>query len=94
MFFNRELEQVYQLAVSDAVGSWNKCYIPCGFDSLIFSLQSVSRCLWHPKLNQILVGCSDGKAKVYFSPKYSLRYVYIVPGEELVLMTLILDLCL
>ena len=25
LFFNRELEQVYQLAVSDAVGSLNKC---------------------------------------------------------------------
>lgn len=34
---------------------------------------SVVRCLWHPKLNQIMVGCADGKAKIYFSPKYSIR---------------------
>lgn len=32
------------------------------------------RCLWHPKLNQIVVGCADGKAKVFFSSKYSFRY--------------------
>ncbi|XP_064384798.1 WD repeat-containing protein 70-like isoform X2 [Halichondria panicea] len=52
MFFDRELNEVYQLAVSDA---------------------SVVRCIWHPKLNQIVVGCSDGQAKVYFSPKHSFR---------------------
>ena len=32
-------------------------------------LQSVVRCLWHHKLNQIVVGCVDGKAKIIFSPK-------------------------
>ena len=37
--------------------------------------QSVVRCLWHPKLNQIVVGCADGKTKVFFSPKHSFRYV-------------------
>jgi len=39
-----------------------------------FYLQNVVCCLWHPKLNQIVVGCVDGKAKVFFSPKHSLRY--------------------
>jgi len=32
-------------------------------------LQSVVRCLWHSKLNQIVVGCADGKAKIIFRPK-------------------------
>lgn len=40
---------------------------------LTVSDASVVRCLWHPKLNQIMVGCADGKAKIYFSPKYSIR---------------------
>jgi len=34
-------------------------------------LQSVVHCLWHLKLNQIVVGCAD---KVFFSGKHSLRY--------------------
>ena len=34
---------------------------------------SVSKILWHPKLNQIVVGCSNGIAKVYYSPELSSR---------------------
>ena len=36
-------------------------------------MQSVVRCIWHPKLNQIMVGCGDGRAKVFFSPTHSQR---------------------
>ena len=31
------------------------------------------KCLWHPKLNQIFVGCSNGLVKVLFSDKHSQR---------------------
>uniref|UniRef100_T1ITA1 Uncharacterized protein n=1 Tax=Strigamia maritima TaxID=126957 RepID=T1ITA1_STRMM len=32
---------------------------------------SAVRCLWHPKINQILVGCSNGNIKVFYNPKKS-----------------------
>jgi hypothetical protein len=32
---------------------------------------SVIRCLWHPKLNQIMVGTGNGLAKVYYNPNKS-----------------------
>uniref|UniRef100_A0A6I8P4D3 WD repeat-containing protein 70 n=1 Tax=Ornithorhynchus anatinus TaxID=9258 RepID=A0A6I8P4D3_ORNAN len=34
---------------------------------------SVVRCLWHPKLNQIMVGTGNGLAKVYYDPIRSQR---------------------
>lgn len=34
---------------------------------------SAVRCVWHPKLNQILVGCGNGFVKVYYSPDQSHR---------------------
>uniref|UniRef100_A0A8C2R8T0 WD repeat-containing protein 70 n=1 Tax=Capra hircus TaxID=9925 RepID=A0A8C2R8T0_CAPHI len=34
---------------------------------------SVVRCLWHPKLNQIMVGTGNGLAKVYYDPSKSQR---------------------
>lgn len=34
---------------------------------------SVVRCLWHPKLNQIITGCGNGVAKVFYSPEFSHR---------------------
>uniref|UniRef100_A0A8C2ZWG9 WD repeat-containing protein 70 n=1 Tax=Cyclopterus lumpus TaxID=8103 RepID=A0A8C2ZWG9_CYCLU len=37
---------------------------------------SVVRCLWHPKLNQIMVGTSNGLAKVYYDPVKSHRYAW------------------
>ncbi|XP_008324096.1 WD repeat-containing protein 70 [Cynoglossus semilaevis] len=37
---------------------------------------SVVRCLWHPKLNQIMVGTGNGLAKVYYDPVKSHRYVH------------------
>lgn len=37
-------------------------------------MQSVVRCLWHPKLNQIMVGTGNGLAKVYYDPNKSQRY--------------------
>lgn len=40
--------------------------------------QSVVRCLWHPKLNQIMVGTGNGLAKVYYDPVKSQRYVIMI----------------
>ncbi|XP_026153819.1 WD repeat-containing protein 70 isoform X2 [Mastacembelus armatus] len=34
---------------------------------------SVVRCLWHPKLNQIMVGTGNGLAKIYYDPAKSHR---------------------
>ncbi|XP_022317933.2 WD repeat-containing protein 70-like [Crassostrea virginica] len=34
---------------------------------------SVVRCLWHPKLNQIVIGCGDGKARLFYDPDKSHR---------------------
>ncbi|XP_020780816.1 WD repeat-containing protein 70 [Boleophthalmus pectinirostris] len=34
---------------------------------------SVVRCLWHPKLNQIMVGTGNGVVKVYYDPVKSYR---------------------
>ncbi|XP_032874658.1 WD repeat-containing protein 70 [Amblyraja radiata] len=34
---------------------------------------SVIRCLWHPKLNQVMVGTANGLAKVYYHPVKSQR---------------------
>ncbi|KAL8593530.1 hypothetical protein ACOMHN_061508 [Nucella lapillus] len=34
---------------------------------------SVVRCLWHPKLNQMVLGCGDGRARLYYNPKKSHR---------------------
>lgn len=34
---------------------------------------SVIRSIWHPKLNQIMLGCSNGLVKIYYSPDYSER---------------------
>lgn len=55
--------------------------------------QSVVRCLWHPKLNQIMVGTGNGLAKVYYDPVKSHRYVQFRPLEiKLVLFYFILFL--
>lgn len=43
-------------------------------------LQSVVRCLWHPKLNQIMAGTGNGLAKVYYDPVKSHRYVQLFGG--------------
>lgn len=33
----------------------------------------VIKTLWHPKLNQVFVGCGNGTVKVYYDPKKSMR---------------------
>lgn len=51
------------------------------FDSETFELQyrieyqdfGAVACIWHPKLNQILVGFSDGNCKIYYDTKTSVR---------------------
>lgn len=39
--------------------------------TIVIHLQSVVSCLWHPKLNQIVVGCGNGTTKIYFDPEKS-----------------------
>ncbi|XP_069107594.1 WD repeat-containing protein 70-like isoform X2 [Argopecten irradians] len=34
---------------------------------------SVVRCLWHPKLNQMVASCADGQVKLFYDPKKSQR---------------------
>ncbi|PVD23599.1 hypothetical protein C0Q70_16871 [Pomacea canaliculata] len=34
---------------------------------------SAVRCLWHPKLNQMVLGCGDGQVHLYYDPKKSHR---------------------
>ncbi|KAH3695028.1 WD repeat-containing protein 70-like [Dreissena polymorpha] len=34
---------------------------------------SVVRCIWHPRLNQFVVGCGDGKAQLYYDEHKSHR---------------------
>lgn len=34
---------------------------------------SVVRCIWHPRLNQFVVGCGDGAVKLYYDEKKSHR---------------------
>ena len=46
----------------------------CGcsfFLTHLFSLQSCIRALWHARLNQILVGLSDGTLHIYYDPETS-----------------------
>ncbi|XP_060086401.1 WD repeat-containing protein 70-like [Ylistrum balloti] len=40
---------------------------------LEISDSSVVRCLWHPKLNQMVVGCADGQVRLFYDPKKSQR---------------------
>lgn len=51
------------------------------YDSKTFNLvreipvtnSHVIKTLWHPKLNQVFVGCGNGIVKVYYDPKKSMR---------------------
>jgi hypothetical protein len=46
---------------------------------------SVNHCLWHLKLNQIMVGTGNGLAKVYYNPNKSQRgptCVQLKPSEK------------
>lgn len=51
-------------------------------DHLASPFQSVVRCLWHPKLNQIMVGTGNGLAKVYYDPNKSQRYSALSPAVD------------
>ncbi|ELT90276.1 hypothetical protein CAPTEDRAFT_205054 [Capitella teleta] len=42
-------------------------------ETLVAEKQSVVRTLWHPKLNQIVVGLSDGNVKILYDPDKSHR---------------------
>lgn len=58
-----------------------------------FANTSVVSCLWHPKLNQIFAGCSNGEIKILFDPNKSksgaimcvgkVKKKRIDPGENL-----------
>ena len=70
--FRRGTEvQVTQRAaeILSCVESWLTRLIKC------FALQSVVSCLWHIKLNQIIVGCGDGNIRVFFDPERSTKWV-------------------
>lgn len=41
--------------------------------SHLLLFQSVVGCLWHPKLNQLMVGTGNGLVKVYYDPVKSQR---------------------
>ncbi|XP_075914406.1 WD repeat-containing protein 70-like, partial [Petromyzon marinus] len=43
-------------------------------DDIVVSCSGVVRCLWHPKINQILAATSDGEIRVYYDPELSHRY--------------------
>lgn len=69
IFFDRSLNEVHQVPISDSVSK-----LFCNQQVLQpHPLQSVVRCLWHPKLNQIIVGCGDGLTKVLFNDHHSHR---------------------
>ncbi|KAL9970616.1 hypothetical protein ACROYT_G023023 [Oculina patagonica] len=42
---------------------------------------SVVSCLWHTKLNQIVVGCGNGTTKVYFDPEKSNKGAKLCVGK-------------
>lgn len=42
---------------------------------------SAVNCLWHPKLNQIFVGCGNGRVKVFFDPERSTRGAILCVGK-------------
>ena len=46
--------------------------------SVVLKLQSVIRCIWHPRLNEIVVSCGDGSMKIYFDEKTSQRFVLTI----------------
>lgn len=43
------------------------------FSYLIPLFQGAIACSWHPKLDQILVGLSDGTCRIYYDPRSSVR---------------------
>lgn len=66
-------KNVFNLMLQSNIHHVSEKLISC----LCFSLclfQGVVRCLWHPKLNQIMVGTGNGLAKVYYDPVKSHRY--------------------
>ena len=66
--------------VSLAMIYFDVCIISLRCSIAVFFLrcvcrQSVIRCLWHPKLNQMALGCGDGRVHLYYDPKKSHRLV-------------------
>eukprot|EP01137_Pigoraptor_chileana_P007089 Opistho-2@52198 len=47
-----------------------------------FEGASVVRALWHPRLNQIVVGCSNGTAHVLYSPTDSTKGALLCAGKQ------------
>ena len=50
-------------------------FSPLSITNVSWFFQSVVSCMWHPKINQILAGCGNGKVKVFFDPQRSTRYL-------------------
>ena len=78
VFLDRQsLERIDEIPVVQGEVSWKLfCWKRYGTDLrhlLVF--QSVVRVIWHPKLNQIVTGCGDGQARLYYDPNKSSRSV-------------------
>lgn len=63
------------------------------FCLFLLVFQSVVRCLWHPKLNQIMVGTGNGLVKVYYDPVKSHRYVRFRPFTDKSLTFALSEVC-
>lgn len=42
----------------------------------------VVRIIWHPRLNQVMVGCGDGKVRILYEPKISRNGAVLVAGQH------------
>ncbi|KAB7494275.1 Gastrulation defective protein 1-like protein [Armadillidium nasatum] len=42
----------------------------------------VVRVIWHPKLNQIMLGCGDGQIRIFYDPKESRNGAILVAGKR------------
>lgn len=64
-----------EFSVADSVRIFYHLFcIKLLFLFLSVCFQSVVNCLWHPKINQLFVGCGNGEIKVFFDPQKSRRY--------------------
>lgn len=42
----------------------------------------IVRLIWHPRLNQLMVGCGDGKIRILYDPKMSRNGAVLVAGKH------------
>lgn len=53
----------------------------CSFTHTFAAGEIPSPVLWHPVLNQILVGMRDGSVKIFYDPEISVRGACIIEGR-------------